>query len=119
MAYEWFRAFRYYRLSRAIGAALVMFAGIGMMLWARANPPESVETVEAEVTEVLESGLVSGDQRMVRVRLQDGREARMTVPGFAAAPGTQLPVRVEEHEGGPTYVTFDVEAFANRQFAGQ
>ena len=119
MAFDWFRAFRYYRLSRAIAAALVMFAAIGMMLWARANPPESVETVHGDVIEVLESGLVSGDHRMVMVRLEDGREARMTVPGFAAAPGTRLPLRVEEHEGGPTYVTFDVEAFADQQFAGQ
>lgn len=102
-----------YRLGRAIWAAVTLIGATVWMAWARSHPPTSVGKATALVTEVLEGSPAGNSDRVVRIRLDDGRDARLLVPLYAATEGARVPLVVESHAGGDTYLTFDLETWVD------
>ena len=100
---------RSYRLTRAIGTALALFAAIAMMWWAgRGGPPRRVNVV-GTIEEVFKSPAAGDAARISRVRMEDGREARVIVPVFAVQVGREIPLVIEVYRDGDEAVMFDAE----------
>ena len=107
--------YRSYRTARGIVAAVFLFGAIGAMAWARSQGPVERTPTEGEVLEVLKADVGSGAQRLVRLRLEDGREARVLVPGFAARVGLDVPLVVETYRKKErNAVFFDQEGWIDR-----
>jgi hypothetical protein len=104
---------RGYRLGRALGAALALFTAIAAMWWAGRDGPPRRERALGTIEEVLPSELFADTQRLSRVRLADGRVARVVVPSYVVEVGRTIPLMIETHDGGDDYVVFDVERWVD------
>ena len=97
-------------VGRGILAAAGLVVAIVWMSWARLHPASEIVRTTGEVLEVSTTGLASPTSPILRVRLQDGQEARVMLSTFLPEPGAVLPFVVESHGGrGETWVTFDEE----------
>jgi len=104
---------RSYRFARAAGAAFFLFAGIVALWWmGRQGPPERVPA-SGVIEEVFDTGIVGDAHRLARVRLDDGREARVAIPTYALATGGSVPLLIEVYADGDEAVLFDPEAWAD------
>ncbi|GJM44855.1 MAG: hypothetical protein DHS20C21_16970 [Gemmatimonadota bacterium] len=100
---------RSYRLSRAGGAALALLAAIVMMWWAGRQGPPKREVTTGTIEQVFDSNLVGDTQRISKVLLSDGREARVTVPMYALRVGREIPLVIEVYRNGDEIVMFDAQ----------
>jgi hypothetical protein len=111
----WARA---HRFARAVSAALFLFLMTAVLWWMRLHPPD-IGPSRGTITAVVgDDPLGEPARKLVTLRLQDGRDARILVPAALAREGTDLPVVVETHDGGEGYVTFDLERWADEEGGG-
>ena len=105
---------RNYRLARGLSALFFFLMMTILMLWGRSRRPDDVYATQGTVMRVLETEIQAETSPIVKLRLDDGREALVTVPLYVAREGEAVPLVVESMPGGPDYVRFDETRWLDR-----
>jgi hypothetical protein len=94
-------------MARGISATIFFLVLTILMLWARSHRPEDSIAARGTVLRVLDNGIQADTSPIVRLRLDDGREALVTVPIYVAREGLDVPLVLEPMKDGPDLVRFD------------